>query len=489
MNHKNLMFERNIDKLKEISKKAIAEKKYEKSLAAMNATAYCLHVYSQTFADDEIENEICKVSANVIHPGYDRNFADSQTVLFYDSYGFDLRGLTIIYLKALINNGYRVIYVTGLHAKGRQPELIKETQHGNIQYEYIPMKKSHLLWIKSLVSVFEKYKPRSAFFYATPFDVTGAVVFRAYGEIVNRYLIDLTDHMFWVGKQAVDYILEFRNYGAYISTRLRGIEKNKLMLLPYYPIIPKHIEFDGFPFDVQNKKIIFSGGTLSKTHGEDGNSYYVLVDKILSTYPNVIFWYAGTGDDRDLQKLICKYLGRVYHTPERKDLFQVLKHVDLYLNTHPIGGALMTQYAIEAEVVPVTYKESGLAGLLLRDAMKKIMYFDMKVMINDIGKLLYDSEYKASRLYDLEGSVVNETAFNNMLKGIVSGTPIGYKFDNIEDDFNPDEFSDSFLKKLDSTAALRDGIARRVNNQLLVHYPDLFISQVKIKCKKRMFRK
>lgn len=57
----------------------------------------------------------------------------------------------------------------------------------------------------------------------------------------------MTDHAFWLGRFAFDYCIEFRVYGYNISIQKRKIEKEKILMLPYYPVIRKE-KYQGLPF-------------------------------------------------------------------------------------------------------------------------------------------------------------------------------------------------------------------------------------------------
>lgn len=74
-------------------------------------------------------------------------------------------------------------------------------------------------------------------------------------------------------------------------------------------------------------KRLFSGGALYKTFGGE-NKYYDIIDNILKKYKEVVFWYAGSGDDSKLKELMKKYPGRIFHTLERNDLFKHYSIVD-----------------------------------------------------------------------------------------------------------------------------------------------------------------
>lgn len=119
------------------------------------------------------------------------------------------------------------------------------------------------------------------FFYSFPNDVVGVTSLNILEGKVTRYQINLTDHAFWLGARCIDKCIEFRDYGANVSAKYRGISKNIIAKLPFYPIVNKDISFQGFPFQiVKGQKVVFSGGALYKTFGGQ-NKYYDIIDNIL----------------------------------------------------------------------------------------------------------------------------------------------------------------------------------------------------------------
>ena len=81
-----------------------------------------------------------------------------------------------------------------------------------------------------------------------------------------------------------------------------------------YPEI-NETTFKGYPFvDGDNRKFIFSGGSLYKTFSEN-DYYYKIIDYIMNKYPN-----------------------RVYYTHERPDFYEIIKRSYFYLSTYPVCG-------------------------------------------------------------------------------------------------------------------------------------------------------
>ena len=157
-------------------------------------------------------------------------------------------------------------------------------------------------------------------------------------------------------------------------------------------------------------------------------TYNKLVGAILEKNPKVIFVYAGDGDDGNLKKLEDKYNGRVYHIKERKDLYQVMKHIKLYLNTYPIIGGLMTQYAVAAGKIPITLVFGAGEEVLIDQKSREIEYATIGDIVDDVSRLLNDPNYLKKREEKLIGSLTNEIDFTKQLSNLLNNNNTDYRF-------------------------------------------------------------
>lgn len=380
-------------------------KKYEKAMAAIAVYASLSYNWNQFYTDDEIEETVCELSDAVLGemPKEEWHINDDR-VMFYDGFGLDTRGLAAIYAKALVRLGYKIIWVTTVKAKDKIPTIKGFLEQGNTEFVYINTNSSFSQHVKELNQQFVKFKPARAFFYTTPDDVSAEIVFYYYKKKVKRYQINLTDHAYWLGVNAFDYCLEFRKYGAGISRVQRRIPQEKIVLCPFYPLIDQRTAFQGFPFETTGKKILFSGGALYKTIG-GGNKFYQIVEVVLRNHEDTIFLYAGSGDDSELKKLTSIFGERVQHIQERKDLFALMNHVHVYLNTYPMIGGLMTQYAAMAGKPPIILndmKKQDSSGFLIEQESAGVEFESLNDVTNEIDHLLSDKTYSNKRAKEIK---------------------------------------------------------------------------------------
>lgn len=409
-----LKYDKYQKKLDSFIDQSIQKKKLEDALIGMNMLNTLKYHWNQTYVDSKMEEQIQSVTEMAsIFLAEKISALEKQRqdcILFYDSFGLDLRGLASIYLKALLGTGKRLIYVTVSAAKGNQSTINKILENQNVVVEYINKDCSYVDCIGQLLDIFIRYAPIIAFEYNQPWDMDGIITFQLLRNVV-RYKINLTDHAYWSGVSSFDYCIEFRDYGAVISEQYRGIHKEKIIKLPYYPFIDKSVAYNGLPFEENGKKIVFSGGSLYKTIGE-GNLYYRIVEEILNMDSSVVFIYAGSGDDSELRRLVLLYPSRVYHISERKDLFELMKHCYFYLSTYPMIGGLMSQYAAAAGKLPITLKHNDDGcGVLLNEEELGINYENSEALLEDVRRLLEDSDYKKEKEKLLQYSLISEQEF------------------------------------------------------------------------------
>mgnify|MGYP005974010107 CR=1 FL=1 len=415
-----------INKLKVTIEDLIQNKKYNKALKYISLCSDLLYHYNQYYCDKDLENDIKQISESLLQKSNIKKL-DEDVVVFYDGIGADRRGLAYIYVYAL-TKFKKVVYVTKEKQKYKIPTISKILKKNNCIKIFIP-DKDNITKIKFVKEVIDTYKPKNVFMYTVPDDVVITTLFHHYENIITRYQINLTDHAFWIGASCLDYCIEFRNYGAYISNNYRFINKDKIVLLPYYPFVDKSIEFEGFPFEFNDikPKLIFSGGSLYKTFG-GGNKYYLIVDYILQNFKEAIFWYAGAGDCSEFYKLIKKYPNRIFLTDERKDLYQILKRCYFYLSTYPVCGGLMFQYAAIAGKLPLTLKfDDCVEGFLINQDELDIEFENLEELKEKIRFVFKNEDYIKEQKDIMVKAVIKPDEFEKELKNLIENQNTNFK--------------------------------------------------------------
>lgn len=472
-------------KLKYIIKNNLIHNKLEKSIIAAKVLSEIYYNYNQVYTDDELEEYLIKARDLLF---YERKqyVVDNNCIFFYDGFGEDLRGLAVVYARALSLLNYKVVYACPTTGKGKIPHIVSEFNTENTNIIYIDKEISNIERIKQINSIFEDYKPKVAFFYTYPSDVEGAIAFSNNNSSL-RFQLDLTDHAFWIGVNAFDYILNGREMGASIAYYERGISKGRIIKLDCSPYI-NNDEYDKLlPFDIKSEKYIFTGGSLYKTLGDKGLLYYKTINDILLNFHDFKFLYAGSGDDTEMKKLIAKYPNRVFLIDERPDFYELIRNCVLYINSYPMFGGLMMRYAALAGKIPITLRHDNDAdGILINQKNLGIEYDNFNDFIAEIHRLLSDDEYRKTRESILKDSVMTEEDFARNLKMVIEQHRTEYSFENIRR-FDTTKFRTEYKKRY-TVKCLYQNIVKKDNIKLFRYFPKEFMMEGLNKIKEGMFK-
>lgn len=473
-----------IENITDKIKKIILKDKlsYEKELGLIAVLCDINYSYNQKYADHDIENYLIKTKKRILtHELYKPN---KKTVLFYDSFGLDLRGWAASYVRALTKLGYYIVYVTNSRAKGNIPHIIKEMDEDNSTVIYFNVNHSYINIAKEIDAIFKKFKPCTAFFYTTPNDVSATLAFSNNDSSV-RVQIDLTDHAFWLGCCAFDYILESREMGASIAKYHRGVATEKIRKLDCTPYINRDRCDKPLPFDIEKEKYVFTGGALYKTLGDKELLFYRTIDHILSKFEDVKFLYAGAGDKTEMKKIIDKYPGRAFLIAERPDFYRIIENCILYLNSYPMFGGLMMRFAALSNTIPITLKHGNDSdGLLVNQDKLGIEFEDYNDFINEIDLLLTDKQYRSRKEKMVSGSVMDEESFRENLRCLIEEQKTLFEFKYIEK-YDTKKFRKEYARRY-SYSEICKTIATRKNLVLSIYFPKEYLLGAFYKIKEKI---
>lgn len=464
------------EKLKKILKKANAQGNWELMMEAVEAFAFIHCSWNQIYTDAEIEEAVQTIRDKVAVTPFSGEDIHKKTVVFHDGFGVDAwDGLMYIYVKALLSLGYRVIHISSIDVENRQPQFKELVKNEDVIFEYYCMGGANrIIQAKDICRIINQYKPAMAFLYIAPWDTAAVLAYSWYNGIIKRYMINATDHTFWIGHSAFDVCVEFRNYGAYLSAKHRHIDCSKLVILPFYPTINRTNEFEGFPFETDGYKIVFSGGAPYKTY-DSNNTFFKLVLSMLEKHDDVIFVYAPKSEELNCKEIEKKFPTRFFLIEKRKDLFELLKHVYLYLSTYPLGGGLMTQYAVTAGKYPLTVADNDAhSGVLLGNDERELYYGSIEELEEDLDRMLKDPAYLEQKEKKLCNRVITEEKFAEELNNIIENGCSQYSID--DRDFDSSDFEKIFAERFDYKSISDKAILRdEVRPELLKYFPIHFI--------------
>lgn len=384
------------------------------TLAAVIGYRFCFKFY-----DDELENTVQNIGFKVLGNSIKFN-REANKIIFFDSFAADNKVLTQQYLRAIFSWNYELLYVT------TQKEIGKD-----ILNELHTYKKSEILIIggssfteklKNTARAIQKFAPSITFLHFTPSDILGISLWSQI-KSCDRFFVNLTDHSFWLGKNCLDYSLEFRKCGAVLSEKYRKILSPKILLQPYYPLLST-IPFQGFPVETKGKTIAFAGANYYKIF--DKNLVFLnLIKEVLYQNDNLLFLFAGMGNDKPIRRFIKdnKLNDKFILIGHRDDIGEVIQKIDIYVNTYPVMGGLMCQYAANYRKPIIGFAEEkflyslqdaeGFLGVNQKEYFTKT---NKELFICYFNDLIRNQNARKANIELTKNSVLTPEAFNLMLK-------------------------------------------------------------------------
>lgn len=416
-------------RFKRKAQNSLARKRYDSCLKYLNAAARTAYTFYIGFTDEEIEAMLKQLSGNVQKR---ETFKGKPRCVFYDTFSQDAQGLTMQYVDAIIAAGWEMLYITEFGLEDPRSIRLKQTlyDYSKTKVVVVPRSKSGLDKAQFVYDTIMDYAPDKLFMHIHPSAVEAVTAFYALPKEITKYQINLTDHAYWVGAGCVDYSFEFRDYGASLSVGRRGIPRDRVLLMPYYPMM-KATEFAGFPMEVEGKVKIFSGASFYKIMDEN-DTFFKLNKAILDANPNVVTLFAGGGDMEMLKGLIKKYglQGRFIPIGQRNDIFECYKHSDIYLSSFPQFGALMAQFAAHARlpILAYAYSRSGIVEeVVCQKHNERITFTDMQALVDEATRLINDTDYRKLRGQAMQNCVISVEEFNRGFKESVITGKIQYQ--------------------------------------------------------------
>jgi len=410
------------DKLKKRAFKAYNSGNYDKCLNYIEISGFIAYKFSWIFKDDDFESLLKKLSISMLKQAKDYT-AGKNRYVFYDSFSYDNCGLTLQYIQALISLNVNFLYISESSTQNSysQKTLLEIMKYEKAEVFEVPKDVNRKEKIEIIYKQIITYRPSKLLMHLRPHSVNALTAFYALPKEIAKYQINLTDHAFWLGVGCLDYTFEFRPYGCALSQNQRKINKDKILLLPNFPIV-NEIEFQGLPIETDDKVIIFSGGAYPKILGED-NFFLNLVKQLLLANKGTIFLFAGSGDSSQIEKFITdeKFEKRFILLGHRTDINEVFKHCDIYMSTYPLGGGLMAQFAAINGKPIISYSTFDKIGSWPEETVCQLKKINItKTNIDDFfsetNKLITDSTYRISNGKSLQECVITIDKFNKTLE-------------------------------------------------------------------------
>ena len=483
-------------KFKDKARRNLLRGHVDVALRYLKAASYTDYTFYIGFTDSEIESMLKEIRLRLRRNGGNEPLKDR--CVFYDTFSQDAQGLTMQYVDAIIAAGWEMLYVTEFDLNDPRSVRLKKTleDYPKATIVSIPRDLKGLTKVQIVYDTIMNYAPDKLFMHIHPSAVEAVAAFYALPQEITKYQINLTDHTYWVGAGCVDYSFEFRDYGASLSVGRRSIPRDRVLLMPYYPMM-KSMPFEGFPQAAENKVILFSGASYYKIVDEQ-DTFFKLNKAILDANPDAVTLFAGGGDISMLNGLIEKYglQGRFIPIGHRNDIYECYKHADIYLSTFPHFGALMAQFAAHASLPILAYAKSTsgrVEEVVCQKHKESISFTDIDALVKESVRLVNDKTYRQERGKAMRDCVIDVDEFNSSFRQSVADGRSQYPVE-IDANVKPHYLNvEDKLRLENKTKGFQGSISRTLGGRGLFICPRLWIDGLGTRVKRsslgRMFKR
>jgi hypothetical protein len=339
------------------------------------ATIAWICPFKPLFGDDLIENILLKISNNLNF----KKYQESNRILLYCTSTRDFGALVQQYLYNLPNV---TLIVHEQVSEYENFEILNYLKNEQIEFHILEKKRPFIDKIKSLEYLIQKIKPIKIFLHLDPNDVFAATYFIKLKKLT--YFINHGDHLFWIGRNSFQNIIEFRSYGFWFSKNIRKLKNVKYYVIPFYPILPKN-KFDTNLNFNEGSIIGVSGGNLYKYNQDPDLIFFKIIIRLLKKNKNFFFILCGKGNSKRIEKLVRKEnIGdrfKIYGF--RRDFSEIIKKSHIYFNSYPVGGGLSLMYALYHKVPIVSVIEKVRNG----DSLEEVFEIPTYKSLESIGDM------------------------------------------------------------------------------------------------------
>lgn len=411
--------------LKKKAQEYYQQGEYVSSWMVVREAVDLIQQFSWEYCDDELEQLMEQLSKQFI-PNVPTDYQGNENRVAVVDDWCTSYVLVMQYIDALVAAGKEILYVTSKNIEASNYKNIIPTikNYPKLTYCILPAGKQTIdEWSRDVHEKILDFSPSKIVAHINCVSAFLPALYRMPKDLLV-YRSNLDDQVFWLGKGAIDYCLEFRPFGVAVSQDRRGLKENQLLYVPFYPIKDGN-PFEGFPKLPDGAVTIFSGGDFYKTLDPD-YTYWNLVKQVLQNNPQAIMLYAiknrmgKTGEfldafvrDNHLEKQFI-YIGF------RSDISEVFAHVDIFMGTCPVCGSLTSQLAainhkpILQYYLLYTYDDETEQAVCYNAPEMQISFSEPEAFLAEAKRLINEVEYRKSRGEEMYAATLKPKQFNKI---------------------------------------------------------------------------
>ena len=418
---------------------------YPKALRNIHAYGTVAAQFNLNYSNDGMES-LLKAISNRIIKSVSSYHADSGRWVLYDDFCTSYV-LGLQWLEAMASSGNKILYLTtrDTSKESRHKNILdRVAEYSNVETVVIPQG-NEIQMAQSVYDAIVGFNASKLVLHKYPTRSVSNLVLPSLPDSVTRYVINLSDQTFWYGTGSIDYCLEFRQFGASVSLQRRGLKKEQLLMVPFYPADDRN-DFMGFPPEcTRDRLVVFSGGDYYKTLDEK-RTFWNLVKRLLQTYPQVVFLFATKNipeGDAGIRRFISDnhFEGRFIYIRFRPDIYQVFAHCDIYMGTCPTSGSLMSQLAaINGKPIlqyysPGTPDDETEQALCINERFS-ISFDNEESFFEEADRLISDPSYRECQGRRLKEAMMQREQFNKLAVNTLMSNESGMTIEEYPVDYH-----------------------------------------------------
>jgi glycosyltransferase involved in cell wall biosynthesis len=283
--------------------KAYQDKNYEQALAfAHLAATFAWQIHIGFWYDSELERLLKKLGADIaaeLPPQKETPPKETETLLvvhiataLYEMGGHSKVVRT--WINALQNNCRQTLYIVG-DESSKPISFLQDLVEKGVQVRSSSCADSYVDRIKWLIANLEQDPPQKIILYIHPNDVLTIATLNGLRHKVPIVFFNHSDH-FWVGRDIVDHLVEWRNESIKYSRKYRQIPNSSVVPLTFDIKIEKHDKNSSKKqFDIPlTATVSLTVGREEKVSGDPNWNYYLTIEKLLEKNPNHYHISIGT---------------------------------------------------------------------------------------------------------------------------------------------------------------------------------------------------
>lgn len=312
--------------------------------------------------DDELEDILSGIGANIskrVHAKNYRGKKGKKRIAYIASSLYDIGGHSEVLRQwvSLLSEDNdidtQMLYIT--NSTVRYPRIKEILQSRRVKIHELSPTNTYVDRIKELINLLEKDLPDFVILFIHPNDVIAISALTALPHKPTTIFFNHADHVFWLGRCIIDYLIEFRKKGSEYSQKFRKIENSYVIPLTT-DIKPKQAPKKSFNIP-ENSTLSISIGGFYKVLLDPKINYFETIEKILKRFPNHYHIFVTTPpktfeqyltSDPDIRK-------RFIITGPFSDLSPIYGIADLLIETFPYAGGTVLVEAMACKLPVVSY--------------------------------------------------------------------------------------------------------------------------------------